>query len=173
MYNDMPALPSAPPAAPLLPIEQQLLVEMLGPPAPMRVRFYLHARRNDELSSEDCPVFDDVPYIELVKAPTKDEPVPESVSRPADQADRARFPTEWQQFISTDSRELHLRYLPGITPARFAELTERGIRTVQMLAVHPGKLPDNLASLQRLARRILSAIKPRYAVVDGQMREVA
>lgn len=130
----------------------------------------LHARKDEDASArEGRPVYVDSVYV-AVKIPDERD----YISRPATDEDKEKFPEAWQAFERTQGKTgTHLRTLPGITPARFHEFIEMGIRTVEQLAAYEGTLSTEQAELRGIAKRILSAIKPRYSVVDGKLERCA
>lgn len=160
----------AKPVERLSPIDQQIWNE-IAPRRPQPiVTFMLQAQRDEEASERlGRPVYNDAVYV-AVKVPDEKD----YVSRPASDEDKRKWPEAWAQFQATQGKAgTHLRALPGITPARFREFVEMGIRTVEELAKFEGELTEAQGELRGIAKRILTAIKPRYSVVEGKLERVA
>lgn len=162
-------LGSAPPQFQMSADDQKIMQEIL-PDKNVLAQFFMHAQKDDETSDrEQRPAYKDVLCVLL-----KVQGERETFSRVATDIDKRKYPESWAQFEAQNSKtKTHLRSLPGITPARFQEFIEMGIRCVEDLAEYGGTMTDEQDKLRGIAKRVLSAIKPRFRMIDGKLAEVA
>lgn len=153
-------------SAPTMSAEEMAVRKQLFPRPEPKVRIYPHAVRDEDASAaEGIPVYREMPYIEVRIPDDRDY-----LSRPVTDDDRRNYPAAWAAYESRGADPLHLRSL-RMGPARFMELAERNVHTVEQLAAYTDALPPNLESFRLAARRVLTALKPRYAIIDGEMKE--
>lgn len=106
----------------------------------LRVLFYNRPKQDmNKSAKEGRPVYKDVVYI-MIEVPG-DRTM--QVDKPADDADKARFPKQWEAFLRKETAPLEgtpLEEWPALTQARRMELKGSNILTVEDVA----GLPDNL-----------------------------
>ena len=100
----------------------------------VHARFFLHPHKNEKLSlQEGRPIYEDREYVRLVVAGDKDN----IVERPAREADKARFPRQYEAFKRGEGDAVvgtPLSSWPGISRSQVEELAFFGVRTVEQLA---------------------------------------
>lgn len=166
---DQLMLGSAPQPYRLSPDDEKIMKEIM-PDKNVLAAFFMHAQKDEEASiREGRPVYNDVICVQL-----KVQGERETFSRVSTEVDKRKWPEAWAQFDAMHNKaKTHLTKLPGITPARFHEFIETGIRSVEDLAEYTGSLTDEQDKLRGIAKRMLSAIKPRFRMVEGKLQEVA
>lgn len=161
----MPALPQAP--RDFGDDRLRLMIPEFNRPEPV-VHFYLHAKRDEDASeAAKMPVYTEIPYFSI-RIP--DDPH-SLVSRPPTEDDKRRYAVQWNAFANRGTELIPLRAL-RMGPARYAELAERGVQSVEALAAYTGDLPPNLDTYRAAAKRVLTALKPRLSVIDGTLKEM-
>jgi len=155
--------------APSISPEEMAIRKQIFPRPEPNVRFYTHAiRDNDASEAAGCPVYRELAYVE-VRVPDREGR--DYVSHAATAQHKREYPGAWAEYEKSKGKEPTRLQLLKCGPARYFELQERGIHSVEDLAQHPDDLPPNLSALRETAKRVLAALKPRYTVVDGQLVE--
>jgi len=150
----------------------------------VRVRFYLHAVRDDlQTKKNGYPVFNDVPYIEI-KSVERDA---DFVSRPMKPEDPMAHPTEWALFQGwLKEPKTHVLKLPRLRPSEALLLEASDISTIEDLAatasVRYGEnthLVESIPALAALRERAViwlgsapETVKEAPAAAPGELDEL-
>ena len=119
------------------------------------VRFFMHPRQNPAKSAEEGrPIYEEVPYIEIMQPGNKEN----IVSRAVRKAEQLRFPKQWDAFQSGEEQALEgtpLEQWPALNRSQVEELRFFNVRTVEQLANMSDAHSQNFAGIQSMKQKAL------------------
>lgn len=130
-------------------------------------------QKEGKTAGPECEVYEDVTFIRInIRGNDKLE-----VHRPANEADKRRFPFAWQEFQKGEaaaSRGTHLNKLPGLDTPTIRSYNAKNVFTVEDLALvtdtHLPNLGIGAREKRQQAVEYVQSIKGS-AVVQAQIRE--
>jgi hypothetical protein len=131
------------------------------------------AEKEGKIAGPDCEVYENVTFIRInIRGNDKLE-----VHRPANEADKRRFPFAWQEFQkgeSAASRGTHLNKLPGLDAPTIRTYNAKNVFTVEDLALvtdtHLPNLGTGAREKRQQAIEYVQSMKGS-AITQAQIRE--
>ena len=157
---------------------------IVGPPSELIVRFFEHARRDNQAENEQKKRIDEGadeiarPYWKkAVYIERRFKGQIDHMARPASDQDKREYRQAWEEFkANQDKPPKHdIRLLPGNGVCTQAVFDELNIQTIEDFLYFTEKNPDILAifgelqPLVEVAKRWRTFMKPRLKLVNGEL----
>lgn len=124
----------------------------------LKVRFYKYAVKNEVLSEDGPPVFNEIDFIEILIPGD----VKSSYIGKVNAEHKHRFKRQWQAYLDGESQAtlgIPLDKLPGLGVGQLASFNAMGITTVEQLAGLTDQLATGILGIQDLRRKAAAYLK--------------